>query len=97
MMKHGTAERNTRSMKIIPKPGKDSYTVINSYRPISLISLIKSYENVLYQRFVLSIKMTTKHSFDDFTGSNTAYQQGRSVHDAFNIMDDLMRQYENDG
>lgn len=97
MMNNGKEILNTRHMKLIPKPGKSSYTIINSYRPISLIScLIKSYENVLYQRLVTTVKLSTKCSMEDFVSGNVAYQKGKSVHDAFSLMDQLMEQYEND-
>ena len=71
---NGTALHNTRSLKIIPKPGKDMYLTMQSYRLISLInSITKLYETVLYNRLVTAVKSTPNFTMDDFVVGNQAY------------------------
>ena len=83
---------NDRNLKV--KPGKLSYLQINSYRPISLISVImKSYENVIYNRLQHALENNDNNSYDDFTGNNYAYRQKTGVQDAYRELEDILREY----
>ena len=85
---------NDRNLKVIEKPGKSSYLQINSYRPISLISvMMKSYENVIYNRLQHALENDDNNSYDDFTGNNYAYRQKTGVQDAYREFEDILSQY----
>ena len=87
---------NDRNLKVIEKPGKSSYLQINSYRPISLIStIVKTYENVIYNRMQYALSNDDNHTFDTFTENNYAYRKNNGVQDAYREFNDVLEQYRN--
>ena len=88
---------NHRYIRVIEKPGKNSYLILKNHRPISLISSwIKGYENIIYSRLIFALTYDTKHEFDEFTEGNFAYRKNKSVHDCYRNLSDMMEQYRND-
>ena len=88
---------NHRFIKVIEKPGKNSYLILKNHRPISLISSwIKGYENIIYSRIIFCLSFDTKHEFDEFTEGNFAYRKNKSVHDCYRNLSDMMEQYRNE-
>ena len=63
---NGTKDYNIRNLKIIEKPGKPSYLLLGSWRPIALINVaVKLYETVMYNRIVFLLSQTDLR-FSDF-------------------------------
>ena len=90
---NGTEDFNLRLLKIIQKPDKNNYLNLKSWRPISLINTItKLYESIMYARLVYMLKNDKQTSFGTFVCENTAYQVGKSTHDAYRELRDMTAQ-----
>jgi hypothetical protein len=55
--------------------------------------MMKSYENVIYNRLQHALENDDVKSYDDFTGNNYAYRQKTGVQDAYREFEDILSQY----
>lgn len=65
-------------VKFIPKPGRDTYDLANSYRPISLTSFVLKTLERMCDRYIRDVKLKLK----PLHGNQHAYQAGKSVDSA---------------
>ena len=55
-------------------------------------AITKLYESIMYARLVYMMKTDKQTSFHQFVGNNTAYQTGKSTHDAYRELRDMTSQ-----